>query len=220
MMPVADLLRECRILGLSTSIYATLLRDPMRTVANESWSALLVLLAISRAAADSSCSLPGFQEQKAPVLLQLAASASARSAEGSLTERLFAAGDAAGRGATQLGPPAIAMSAIALAQQFLWGRHEELQSPRLVLQQMQQEVEDHVVTSQPTSAGSDTAALALPIIVAVAALVLAVTIVACLVTYQPKPDYSDSEQAILRTSLQQQQQERMRHEARQEACAC
>ncbi|CAE7896659.1 unnamed protein product [Symbiodinium necroappetens] len=181
-----------------------------------------VLLAISHAAADSSCSLPGFQEQKAPVLLQLAASASARSAEGSLIDRLFEAGDAAGHGATQLGPPAIAMSAIALAQELLWGRHKELQSPRLLLQ-MQQEVEDHAVTSQPTSAGSDTA-LALSatyrLTSYMAALVLAITIVACLVTYQPKPDYSDNEQAILRTSLQQQHQERMRFEARQEACAC
>ncbi|CAJ1397106.1 unnamed protein product [Effrenium voratum] len=97
-----------------------------------------------------------------------------------------------------MGPPAAASSALALAQ---------LLQERAQLQQMSKAL--------GLSSLGNTAIVS--VVAAVSALLLAICVVGCLITYQPKPDYSETENEALRTSLEAHNSF-MR--TRQQPCAC
>ncbi|CAL1150872.1 unnamed protein product [Cladocopium goreaui] len=105
---------------------------------------------------------------------------------------------AAGRAssvAASIGPHAAATSALAFAERLFAPDHSLLQQANI------------------DSLGNNVLA---PVIVAVSAALLSCGIVVCLITYQPKPEYSQEEETALRSNIDAHN----RHVREKQACAC
>ncbi|CAK9052784.1 unnamed protein product [Durusdinium trenchii] len=162
----------------------------MRISTNEFFHLTVVLVAAAQ-----SCS----QEQKPVVLLQTAT----------------ASGRAVGMHSvgSMLRPHAAASSVLAFAERLFGQDPQLLQTQAERAQLLKLDNMQNVKGEDATLAG-DT--VLLPVIVATSALILACGIVVCLVTYQPKPEYSAEEQEALSSNMQAHSQ----FLREKQACAC
>ena len=146
-----------------------------------------VHLSLALVAAAQTCS----QEQKPVVLLQTS------TANG----RLHSGGRASSAaGLSQVGPHAAATSALAFAER-LFSQDRSLLQRQAIDVDAESAVGNNVIV---------------PVIIAVSAALLSCGIVVCLITYQPKPEYTQEEESRLRTNMDAHG----RYMREKQTCAC